>query len=285
MRSTIYTSAGQRRVGALAPELIAARELLLALVWKDVRVRYRYAAAGFLWAVLQPVALMLVLSFVFTVVLRDKAALAGAEGGAPYAVLLLCGLLFWQCFSESVSAATQSLLDNQSLIKKVRFTREVIPLAALGYPMVNLAIGLLVFTLVQAALGGRPQPTIAALPLVFAIQAALTAGLALLLSCGNLLYRDVGYMTGVALLFGFYASPVLYPAALVADAATLPEWAKTLYHANPMAGLITAYRDLLIHGALPDWRALAWPATAAAAALGAGCVVFRRCAPTLSDHV
>ena len=100
MHDTLYNSKDQQRLRAVPRDLIRARELLRDLVWKDVRVRYRYAAVGFLWAVLQPVALMLVLTFVFSFVLRDKAAMAGGDATAPFAVMLLCGLIFWQCFLE-----------------------------------------------------------------------------------------------------------------------------------------------------------------------------------------
>lgn len=285
MHDAVYNSHDQQRLRAVPRDLLRARELLRDLVWKDVRVRYRYAAVGFLWAILQPVALMLVLTFVFSFVLRDKAALAGGDSTAPFAVMLLCGLLFWQCFAEGVNAATQSILDNQQLVKKVRFPREIVPLAATGYPVVNLGIGLVVLLVLHLALGGQAHLTTLLVPFVFLIQYGIMAGLGLLLSVGNVHYRDIGYITNVALLFGFYASPVFYPLALVTGSNALPAWAKLLYQANPMAGLLTAYRALILEGQLPTWHTLLWPATLAVVLLLAGATLFRRYSPTLSDRL
>lgn len=285
MHDTLYNSQAQHRLRAVPHDLVRSRELLRDLVWKDVRVRYRYAAVGFLWAVLQPVALMVVLTFVFSFVLRDKAALAGDAGRAPFAVMLLCGLIFWQCFSEGVNAATQSIIDNQQLVKKVRFPREIVPLAAIGYPIINLGIGLVVLLALHLIMGGALHATLLLVPFVFALQCAIMAGLGLLLAAGNVHFRDIGYITNVALLFGFYASPVFYPMSLVTSSAALPAWAKTLYAVNPMAGLLSSYRALILEGQLPHATALLWPATLAVLLLVLGAAVFRRLSPTLSDRL
>jgi ABC-type polysaccharide/polyol phosphate export permease len=282
MSAITYDSTRQREVTRVVRDLIRHRELLRDLVWKDIRVRYRYAAIGFLWAVLQPVAFMLILTFVFSFVMPDKAALAGPTGAAPFPVFLLCGLIFWQCFADSVNAATQSLLDNRNLVNKVCFAREIIPVASTGYPVVNLGIGFVVLLGVHLGFGGGLHLALLYFPPLFAIQYLLTVGLALLLSCGNALYRDVGYAANVAVMFGFYASPVFYPLALV---SRLPEWAQFLYRLNPMAGLLTAYRQILFEARFPDLALLAWPLCAACIAAALGATIFRRNAPTLSDYL
>ena len=283
MASVHYSSADARGGAGLWRELAHARGLLLQLVLKDIRVRYRYTAVGALWAVLEPLALMAVLAFVFSFVLADRADFARGSERAPYAVFLLTGLLFWQFTAASLTNAAACLLDNRNLIKKVRFPREVLPLAALGYPLINLGIGLVILLVLHVSLGGALSPMLALLPLVFAVQVLLTAGLALLLSCGNVHYRDVGYILAVALLLGFYATPILYPSSLV-DAAALPAWAINLYHLNPMAGLIEVYRSVLLDGTLNPIQ-LAWPAACAVLLFLAGTLLFRRLSPTLSDHL
>jgi lipopolysaccharide transport system permease protein len=120
----------------------------------------------------------------------------------------------------------------------------------------------------------------------------LVLGFALLFSCGNVLFRDIGYMVGVAIVFGFYASPVFYRLDFVMNPAHMPEWIAPyypalmkLYLANPMAELITAYRQILFEHRFPDLWLLAWPAALSVIALVAGAFVFRRIGPTLSDHL
>lgn len=283
METCTYASRDARRSSGFLRDLIRSRELLLNLVLKDIRVRYRYTAVGVLWAVLEPLALMLVLALVFSYVLGDRAAFAQGTRGEPYAVFLLTGLVFWQFTTNALTHAANAILDNRNLVQKVRFPREVLPLASLGYPLVNLSIGVVILLGIHALTGGSFHASQFFLPLLFMVQLLFTAGLALLLSCGNVHFRDVGYILAVAIMLGFYASPILYPASLV-DASNLPEWARLLYHVNPMAGLIEGYRSLLFGHALSP-LSLAWPVTCALGSFATGVFVFRRLAPTLSDHL
>lgn len=291
-----YNSAEQRRIARLPRDLVRARELLRDLVSKDLRVRYRYAVMGFLWAVMEPLALMLVLTFIFDILLSTRlpeGAGAAAAADTPYAVRLLCGLIFWQFTASSLMGASQCLIDNQNLVKKVNFTREVIPIAATGYPMVNLAIGFVLLLAVHLLLGGSLGIGLVWLPLIFGIHYTIVLGFALLLSCGNVHFRDVGYITGVAIIFGFYASPVFYELGFVLNPGGVPEsvagwypWLVRLYLLNPMAGLLTAYRDVVVLGqATPTWWLLLWPAMLGLLSLVAGVWLFRRLGPTLSDHL
>jgi len=282
MSGYLYTSSSERQLRRVPRDLLRARELLLDLVWKDLRVRYRYALMGFLWAVLEPLALTLVLTFVFTYVFGDKVEVF-RSGGAPPAVVILSGLVFWQFFANALNSAAVSLVNSQNLVQKVRFTREVVPLAALGYPLVNGAIGVVLLLVVQACFGVWPGwHALWAAPL-FLVQFTLTAGLALLLSAANVRFRDVSYIVGVATVFGFYASPVFYRLPMVLESG-LPGWARAVYLANPMAELLAAYRQALLENRAPDAWLWAWPVAAALLALAAGVVVFRRGAPTFSDH-
>lgn len=291
MSTIVYNSNEQRLLRRLPRDLVRARELLRDLVSKDLRVRYRYAVMGFLWSVIEPLALMAVLTFIFTFVLSGKVPVTGAAE-PPYAVSLLCGLIFWQFTANALSAATNSLIDNQNLVKKVYFAREVIPIAATGYPLVNLAIGFVILMALHLISGGSLGPAMLWFPIVFALHFTLVVGLALLFSCGNVLYRDVGYIVGVAIVFGFYASPIFYRLEFVTQAQDIPAWAASwypvfvkLYLLNPVAELLTAYRQILFEQRMPDLWLLAWPAMCAALAVCAGTLVFRRCGPTLSDHL
>ena len=281
----LYDSATAQRITHIVRDLIQGRELLLDLVKKELRTRYRYARLGFFWAVLEPLALMLILTFVFSYVLADKAEFAQTGDGRPFAVSLLCGLIFWQFLSTSLTTATQSLIDNQNLVNKVRFPREVVPLATLSYPLVNLGLGVVILLLIHLGFGGGFSLTYVALLPIFVCQLVMVVGLAMLFSCGNVYFRDVGYMVNVAVVFGFYASPIFYDLSFVTENEGIPQWLVTLYLLNPMAWLIDAYRTVLFDQQLPALTALAWPAVVAALSLALGVVVFRRYAPTLSDHL
>lgn len=285
MLTPVYSSRRQRSLAALPGDLFRSRELLLDLVRKDVRVRYRYAALGIVWAVLEPLALMAVLAFVFSFVLGERGLLPAGADAPPYAVFLLSGLLFWQFTAVSLNNAAQSILDNRSLVQKVAFTREILPIAAMGYPLINLGIGFAILLVLHLATGGGLGVSLLALPLVFAVQCGLTLGVGLIAAWANALYRDVGYMLSVALMLGFYASPVLYPVSLVASSGALPPWAVSCYQLNPMAGIIESYRVILFEGAYPTAEMLGWPACLAFTTLVAGAVTFRHAAPTLSDHL
>jgi homopolymeric O-antigen transport system permease protein len=288
--SAYYSSAQQHRLSRVLPDLIRSRQLLLDLVWKDLRARYRNAMMGFFWAVLQPLLMMLILTFVFSFVFRVRADAAGFQLSHHYAVLVLCGIVAWQFFATALTIATQSLVENQNLVQKVYFPREVIPIAAVLNCLVNFFIGMVTVLIVHAIVGcdhaSGGGVGLLLVPVVFAIHLPLTIGLALLLSCLHVYWRDVGYFTEVALMFGFYASPVLYPLSSISGGALGgPDWLAPVYQLNPMAGLIAAYRETLLSGRVPDLSLLAWPALCAVVFLILGFVVFRRNAPTLADEL
>ena len=280
MSAFVYDSANQRQIRRLLPDLIRARETLRDLIVKDFKARYRYTAMGFVWAILQPLALMLILTFIFTKVFSVRGELAAND----YASTVLCGLIFWQYFAASVNLATHALVNNVDLIKKVYFTREILPIAAIVYPLTNLAIGMLVLLGVHLFRGGDFSLQLLWFLPVFGIQWVLVLGLALLLACGNVYYRDIAYVVEVALVFGFYASPIFYELNQVLD-SDLGGVLRALYLLNPLAELLTAYRQILFEHRLPDFWLLAWPAMVAACLAALGAVAFRRSAPTVSDYV
>lgn len=283
MSRPFYTNAHQSQVSRILPDLIRGRELLMDLVWKDVRVRYRYALMGFFWAILEPLLMMAILTFVFSVVFRGRIEEHGIETGRGYAVFILCGLVPWQFFSTALTSATRSIVDNGNLVKKAYLPREVVPLAAVGVALVNLVIGaallVVVYTILLRTLPGLG---LIWLPVIFAVQLILVAGLGLLLSCAHVLFRDVGYMVDAAILFGFYATPIFYPPSWVEGA--FPRL-YPVYMLNPMAGLITAYRQVLFDNRFPDPGLILWPMGVALALLVLGAVVFRKNSPTLADNL
>lgn len=285
MSTALYSSTDQQRVSRIIPDLIAHRGLLRDVVWKELRARYRNAMMGFLWAVLQPVLMMLILTFVFKYLLGEKLARQGLPSESLTPEFLLCGLVAWQFLSVALTSGANSLMESGELIKKVHFPREVIPVASVVNCLVNLVIGFVTLLVVLVALRGVGAIGVCVLwvPFIFVIQFAMVVGLALLLSSLNVYYRDVGYMIDVLLAFGFYASPIFYQPSLVAG--RLGSVWYQVYMLNPMANLITAYREALLNNQVPDLVLWVRPAVFALAVILLGAYVFRRNAPTFADYL
>lgn len=288
MSRPFYTNEYPTQLRRLLPDLVRARELLFDLVWKDVRIRYRYAALGLLWAVLEPLFMMLVLTFVISVVFQLQPG-RRPEGAGPGfdALFILSGLLMWQFLSAALTSSARSLIDGENLVTKVNFPREVLPLAAIGSACVNLAIGTALLSVVYAFMIGLPPASAGWAVALILVEMMLVVGLGLLVSTLNLAFRDVGYITNALLLFGFYATPVFYSPDFVKNALAAREldWLYQVYFVNPMAGLITGLRQALFYGKTPDIGLVAWPAICSIAILAVGLIVFRRRAGTLADQV
>ena len=259
------------------------------LVSKELRAKYRFTALGFLWVVLEPLMMTLVLTFVVTIVFDIRFS-EGETDSSSNAVLILCAYLFWKFIADSLGRASTSLVDNKALINKVNFPKEIIPLSSVGLCLVNLAIGFIIFVAIHLALGGRVTATYAWLPLVFGIELVIVTGLALILSAYNATYRDVSVMVGVGLVIGFYGTPVFYPLKMVQDklvslAAGQPElaWLPFAYFANPAVGIITCLRQILVEGVSPDFMLLVWPALFGLFVMMFGVIVFRRKSGTMAD--
>jgi lipopolysaccharide transport system permease protein len=283
MSTPYYTEAHQRSLGRLVPDLIRNRELLWDLVVKGLKIRYRIAAMGFFWAVLQPLLMMGILTLVFGYVLGERLGLRGAEEGRSYHVVVLCGVVLWQFFASSVLTATGSLVASRDLIKKVYFPREVIPISTVLDWAFNLAIGTVLLLIIHLLSGGSISSGIFWILLIYAIELALVMGLALLLSAANVFFRDVQYIIEVAVAFGFYATPVFYELSTIG--ISQPAWLGHIFLINPLAGLITVFREVLFDGHIAHPLYLVWPAIAAILSLGAGAYVFRKNAGAFADNL
>jgi ABC-type polysaccharide/polyol phosphate export permease len=220
-------------------ELWAARELVAFLALRDVRVRYKQAAFGVLWAVVQPLAGLAVFTLVFS-------RLAGVPSdGLPYPLFALVGMVFWQLFSGGVDAATTSLVANSSLVTKVWFPRVAAPVASVLPRLVDLAVSLVLVAVLLAVTGHVPGPQVVLLPLVVAWGVVLALGVGLTLATLQVRFRDAHHGLRLLVQLWLYASPVAYPSSLVPDA-----W-RTAYALNPVAGLLDSARWVLLDGPAP----------------------------------
>ena len=238
------------------PNLFAYRELIAALAWKNIVVRYKQAYLGLLWAVIKPVMLMLI----FTLV---KSFVGIETGDIPYPILTFAALMPWIFFQESSSEGVNSITANTALIKKIYFPREVFPLTAMVTKLVELAIGFLILAALMVYY--QMLPTIHALwvPLIIFYTMLVALTISFFGSALNVYYRDVAQALPVLLSLAMYASPVIYPLSLVKtkliNEQAAGEWSDTLYiiyNMNPLAGIIDSFQKCLLQGVAPDFTSL-----------------------------
>ena len=254
-------------------ELWAYRELLYFLTWRDVKVRYKQAALGVAWAVIQPIMTMVI----FSVIFGNLAKLP--SDGIPYPVFSFVALLPWQLFAGSLQRAGTSLVGNANLLNKVYFPRLIIPLSAIGAGLVDFAISFLVLLGLMVYFGIMPTIAIFTLPL-FILLALLTAlAVGLWLSALNVQYRDVQHLIPFLIQAWMYASPVAYSAGLIPVGP-----ARLVYGLNPLAGVIQGFRWALLGASPPD--EMMWVSVAVVLVLlVSGLYYFRRMEQTFADVV
>jgi lipopolysaccharide transport system permease protein len=253
-------------------DLWAYRELLYFLTWRDVKVRYKQTLMGVVWVVLQPLATMIIFTFVFNRIARLD------SGPMPYPLFAYSGLLLWTFFSGAVSAGTNSLISNTSLVTKVYFPRAFIPAAALGAGLVDLGVGSVLLAALAAYYGVHLSWALLLLPVFVLLGAALALAAAMLASALTVKYRDLRHALPFLLQFWMFASPVIYPADAV------PERWRWLLAANPLAGVLEGFRASLA-GAGFDWPLVAVPFFAAPLLLALAFYVFRRLEDTFADVI
>ncbi len=215
-------------------ELLAYRELLYFLTWRDIKVRYKQTALGLTWAVLKPLSLMLI----FTVVFGWLAQVP--SDGLPYPVFSLCAILPWQLFAQMLSSTSQSLVSNQNLLTKVYFPRLVIPLAALGVGLMDFMIAAAILACVMAYFQMVPTLLALLLPSFVLLAVMMSLGVGFWFSALNIQYRDVGHALPFLTQLWFFATPIAYPSSLV------PESWRTWYGLNPMATVVEGFRWSLL---------------------------------------
>lgn len=223
-------------------ELYQFKELFWVWTQKEIRVRYKQSTLGGLWAILQPLSMMLIFTAVFGYFARIP------TDGIPYPIFFYSALLPWTLFSTSISFAVPSLLNNLNLVTKVYFPREIFPLAAIGASFLDYLIASLLFLAMLLAYQIPLRATILYLPLLLAVQLLLMMGVSLLLAAVVVFFRDIRFVVILMLQLWMYLTPVVYPVSLV------PERLLPLYMLNPMASLIDGYRRITILGKAPEWN-------------------------------
>lgn len=255
-------------------ELWLYREVLSAFVVRQVKVKYKQAAIGIGWVVLQPV----LAAALFAVFLGRLSGISSE--GAPYLLFALAGTAGWTFFSSGFTSASESLVRDQGLLRKVFFPREILPLAAVIASVVDLVPALATVTVGAALYGRFPTVAMVALPLPLLVLFAAAAGLGLILSSLNVYYRDVRLILPFVIQIALFASPVVYSLRVVP-----PGWRTPYAILNPAAAGIDGIRRIFVHGTWPDFTitlgALGWSAIVALL----GYWLFKRLERGFSDRV
>lgn len=265
-------------------DILRSRELLYFLIWADLKVRYKQTVLGVAWTVLQPLAIMIVFTVFFGLVVR-------VQTDVPYPVFTYSGLVVWAYFSNALGQSSNSLVRYERLITKVYFPRLLIPISSVLAGLVDFAIAFVVLIGLVAyfsitRFGFVPTEDIWMLPLFVLLAVATALAVSLWLSALNVRYRDVQVLVPVLIQLWFFATPIIYPSTLI----TSESW-RTLYHLlNPMVGVVEGIRWTLLGGtqasAIPGPSAtLAVTVLAVAVLLVGGLYYFRRMERAFADVV
>jgi lipopolysaccharide transport system permease protein len=249
------------------------RELLYFLVLRELKVRYKQAALGAAWAIVQP----LFAATIFTVVFGIFARLP--SDGLPYVLFALAGVIAWTYFAEALRRSSTGLVDDSELIRKIYFPRLVLPIAAVIAPVVDFLISLAVFALVMAWYRVPPTIHLLLLPAFLAMNVGLALAFGLWLGPLNVRYRDIKHILPFLIQVWMYALPIVYPLSMV------PERWRLLYSLNPMVGIIEGFRWTLLGTTAPNPTAVAMTIALTIALLAGGLMFFKREERSFADVI
>jgi ABC-2 type transport system permease protein len=259
-------------------EIWRSRELLHNLTNREVRGKYRRTALGQLWSLANPIAAIVIYTFIFSFIFRLPAQVGDPSGLDTYALWLVCGLLPWLFFNRVLTLGTDALVANAGLIQKVYFPRIVLPLSLANATFFTWVLEMGVLAIALSLLGSFVLPWIPLIALFMIVFALFSVGLAMVFSIINVYFRDLAYLLTIVLQFWFYLTPILYPVDLVVAQSDrlggllgTPITLLDLYTLNPVEGFIEIFRNLLYDNRLPEIStmviALGWTVIALVAGL------------------
>lgn len=258
--------------------LLKHRALIRTLVVRELKARYRGSVLGYLWTLIHPLMLLGVYTFVFTFVFEP---MRGGDEIKPYALFLFCGLLPWTWFSSAVLEASNSLIANGNLIKKILFPAEVLPTVSVLHNGVNFLLGLPIYAVFWLWFKPTGQTLhLLWLPLVILVQGIFTLGLAYLVAAITVHFRDVKDLLANLLTLWFFASPVIYSMEFISN-----DTLRTLLELNPMTHIIEGYHAAIFNGELIQWKRFGVTGLLAVATFLAGYWVFDRLRDSYAEEV
>lgn len=249
------------------------RELLRNMVEREIKARYKQSILGYGWVILNPFFQMLVMTFVFSIIIKIP------TWGIPYPIFLYAGLLPWTFFVNSISSSTNSLVSAGSLITKVYFPREIFPIATTIAKIIDLILASTVFALFMIIFQQPVTWAILWILPIFIVQFFFTLGISFLTSAFNLFYRDIQYLMTLILMLWMYVTPVIYPVDIV------PARFRFVFALNPMSVLINAYRQSILGGTAPNLTHLGIAAGVSGIIFLLGYIIFKRLEPIFADVI
>jgi lipopolysaccharide transport system permease protein len=258
-------------------QLVRYRGLVQSLVARELKARYRGSVLGFFWSFINPLLLLLIYSFVFTVVLPGT----HPREVQPYALFLFCGILPWTWFSSSLNESANVLIGGGNLIKKVLFPAEVLPIVSVLANMVHFFLGLPILGAFLIYYRAPLQLSeLIWFPVVVLVQLTLTLGLALFLSALTVHFRDIKDILANLVTFWFFATPIIYPMTAA------PEPGRQFLNLNPFTHLAISYQEILFYpGPFGHWKWLLALGVASVALFLAGYFVFDRLRDSFAEEV
>jgi len=241
---TIRVDASDSTLKLNLKELFRYKDLFWVLAYRDLRVRYAQTFLGLLWAFIQPLSTLLIISVVFGRFVKVD------TGGIPYPVFAIIGVSLWTYFSFVLTQSGGSVIGAQEMVKKIYFPRLVIPLSKAVVGFVDFGVAILLLIGLFFYYGIIPSSNIVFLPIFLILTLISSLAVGIWLSALTIRYRDFQYIIPFFVQFGLYITPVAYPTDVVVN--NLPSWASFLFYLNPMAGIIEGFRWCLIGGVAPN---------------------------------
>lgn len=226
------------------------RGFIFGSVKREFQSKYRNSLFGAAWTVIQPLAMILVYTVIFSQIMRAK--LPGVDSTFAYSIYLCAGVLTWGLFAEITNRAQNVFLEHANLLKKLSFPRLCLPIIVVISALLNFVIIFGLFTGFLIVTNQFPGWAFVAMAPLLILQVGFAIGLGTILGVLNVFFRDVGQLFGVVLQFWFWLTPIVYPLSILPDAV------QRLMSYNPMARIVTAYQGILVYGRWPDWYSL-WP--------------------------
>jgi lipopolysaccharide transport system permease protein len=249
------------------------RELLWLWAGRETKVRYKQSFLGVVWAILQPLVLMIAFTAVFSLFVHID------TGDVPYPLFSFTALLAWTFLSTAISFAVPSMVNNMNLVTKIYFPREILPIASVAASFIDFLVASVLLVGVLAWYHVQLTGYVLWVPFIVVIQILLTLGIVIPASAMNVFYRDMRYVIPLGIQLWLYATPIIYPITVV------PEAWRTLYALNPMVGIVDSYRRVILEGQppVPEYLAISICISVALAVLGY--VYFKRSEPLFADLI
>jgi len=258
----------------LVKDIFARRDLLSMLVVRNVKIRYKESALGFLWTLLGPIFLIAIYGVFMNVIMKFNMPMT----------VLVSGIFVWQYLAMCLGDSTFAIIGNANLVKKACFPRVLLPLSIVLANFVNFLLSLLVMMgyllWVGPHFGGM-----AWLPLAMVTHLALCTGISLALSALNVFFRDVQHLTGIFTMAWFFLTPVVYDLSMIASITDKHPILGQLYFLNPMAGILALYRSALLGRPLPDFYLIALSMGMTVVVFVVGIMIFQKLQPGFSDEL